>query len=284
MMRVAGWACVLLAVVSADPEKTLYKKVGDEVVLRPDAASVTGPITSITWKEGPNLAMQWDGTDIDKYRHFKERGSLNISNGAMMITGLTRGDSELYTVEINGGGAGSTRLTVISPVPTPSVTKSCDDETSCVLTCDGNTTGTDPFTYTWHLGAIVSNDASKEQRITKDNHSSVEEFSCMLKNPVSEERSQPITNPFITPPETPAAGNLKITTALTVFICLLAPVLVLVLIHRWKAGMWFFQEESMPWEAGFWSRQERPPREAAESNGTTARREKGEAEEETPMA
>lgn len=43
----------------------------------------------------------------------KERGSLNISNGAMMITGLTRGDSELYTVEINGGGAGSTRLTVI---------------------------------------------------------------------------------------------------------------------------------------------------------------------------
>lgn len=43
----------------------------------------------------------------------KERGSLNISNGEMTITGLTRGDSGLYTVEINGNAAGSTRLTVI---------------------------------------------------------------------------------------------------------------------------------------------------------------------------
>lgn len=281
MMRAAGWACVLLVVVSADPE-TLYKKVGDEVVLKPAAASVTGPITTIIWKEGLNIAMEWDGKDIDSYRQFKERGSLNISNGEMTITGLTRGDSGLYTVEINGNAAGSTRLTVISPVPTPSVIKSCDDDTSCVLTCEGNTTGTEPFTYTWHLGAIESPDSSKKQRITKEDSSSMEEFSCVLQNPVSEERSKPISNPFITPES--SAGGLKISTGLMVFISLLAALLMLVLFHRWKAGMWFFQEESLPWQAGFWSRQGGAPRDAAVSNGTTARREKGETEEETPMA
>lgn len=122
--------------------------MGDEVILKPAAASVTGPITTIIWKEGLNIAMEWDGKDIDSYRQFKgmlswvwlhsvlitiecfifflrlvltltpsmfvkERGSLNISNGEMTITGLTRGDSGLYTVEINGNAAGSTRLTVI---------------------------------------------------------------------------------------------------------------------------------------------------------------------------
>lgn len=122
--------------------------MGDEVVLKPNAASVTGPITNIIWKEGPHIAMQWDGKDTDSYRQFegmlsrvwlhsvlittecfsfflrlvlaltpsmfvKVRGSLNISNGEMTITGLTRGDSGPYTVEINGGAAGSVLLTVI---------------------------------------------------------------------------------------------------------------------------------------------------------------------------
>ncbi|XP_073318827.1 uncharacterized protein [Pagrus major] len=285
MMKVAGWVCVFLAAVSADPETKLYKKVGDDVVLQPGTASVTDPITTITWRYGPDLAMQWDGTDIDGYRHFKDRGSLNISNGAMTITGLTRGDSGQYKAEINGVLASPTSLTVIYPVPTPTVIKFCDDETSCVLTCDGNTTDIELFTYTWRLGDKVLTDSSKEQRITKEDSSSIKEFSCELQNPVSQESSQPISNPFITSstPPTPAAAPLKISTGLTVFISLLAAVLVLVIFHRWKAGMWFFQEESMPWEAGFWSKQERPPREAAESNGTTTRGEKAETDEETPM-
>lgn len=48
-----------------------------------------------------------------RYVFFKERGSLNIANGEMTITGLTRDDSGLYTPEINLIPLGPIRLIVI---------------------------------------------------------------------------------------------------------------------------------------------------------------------------
>ncbi|XP_044044534.1 uncharacterized protein LOC122872403 isoform X2 [Siniperca chuatsi] len=242
--------CCLLAAVSADSEIILYKRVGDEVVLKP------------------------------------ERGSLNTSSGEMTITGLTQDDSGVYTPEINNKKASPTHLIVIFPVPVPTVIKSCDDEkTSCTLTCYGETTeNTGTVTYRWKLGDKVLTNSSKEQHITKENSSNINEFSCELENPVSQESSQPLPNPFTTIPEIPArVGNRKISTGVTVFISLLAALLVLVFIHRCKAGMWFFQKASMPWEADFWRKNERPRRDVAESNGTTAHWEKGQTDEETPM-
>lgn len=46
-------------------------KVGDEVVLAPGSSSVTGPITTIVWKHGESLAMEWDGNEVEAFRHFK---------------------------------------------------------------------------------------------------------------------------------------------------------------------------------------------------------------------
>lgn len=73
----------LLCLLAAAP---LYKKVGDEVVLKLDVTPVT--ITSITWKDGPNIAVQWDGTDTDYYRQFKGRlsGIHNVSVSAEKLT------------------------------------------------------------------------------------------------------------------------------------------------------------------------------------------------------
>lgn len=280
MIVVAGWVCVCPAAVSAD---TVYKRVGDEVVLQSGAAANSFP--SIIWKHGADIAMEFDGTDVDGYRQFLERGSLDESNGGMTIKGLTPDDSGWYTPEINNVIGNRTLLAVIYPVPTPTVLKSCDNETtSCTLTCDGNTTGAEPVIYNWKLDDKVLTDSSKECRITKEDSSSINKFSCELENPVSQESSQPIHNPFTTTaPEKTDPGNLKISTGLTVFISLLAAVLLLVLIHRWKAGMWFYQKESMPWEADFWRKHERPRREAAESNGTTAHQEKEQTDEETLM-
>ncbi|XP_070786788.1 T-lymphocyte surface antigen Ly-9-like [Enoplosus armatus] len=279
----AGWLCVLLAVVSADSVVTIYKKVGDEVVLKPGAVSVPGTITNIMWRDGPNIAAEWDGTDIDLNRQFKARGSLDISSGDMTIKGLTRDDSQVYTPEINTKVGSPTRLIVISPVPTPTVIISCDDDkTSCILTCDANTTGAEPFTYRWNPGELTG--SSKEQRITKEDSLTLNEFSCELENPVSQESSLPIPNPFITIPESPEAGGKgKVSTGVIVFISLLAALLLLVAVHRLKAGEWFFQKASMPWETDFWRKHERPPRDAAESNGTTAHQEKEQTDEETPM-
>lgn len=284
MMSLVGWLCVLLLSVSAQ-SGPLYKKVGDEVVLQPGTPSA--PVKSILWKVGPHLAMQWEGQDTESYRQFQDRGRLNNKTGELTIIRLTLADSGTYTAEIDNVVGPPIHLLVISPVPTPTVTKTCNDEkTSCILSCDGNTINAEPFTYKWKSDDKVLTDSSKEQRITKEGDSSIKEFSCLLENPVSVESSQPIPNPLTAETETPeeSAESLKISTGLTVFISLLTAVVLLVLIHRWKAGMWFFQKESMPWEADFWTKDERQPRDAAESNGTTALQAKEQTEEETPMA
>ncbi|XP_051283184.1 CD48 antigen [Dicentrarchus labrax] len=283
MMIVVGCLCVLLAFVFADSEKTVYKKVGDEVVLNPDTTIVP---TSILWKKLPDIAIEWDGESVEAFREFKGRSSLNISNGEMTITRLTREDSGHYIPEINSVVSSATHLIVISPVPTPTIIKSCDgSESRCTLTCDGNTTDAVPVTYKWKSDDKVLTGSSKDQHIAKEDSSDIKEFSCELENPVSQESSQPIPNPFFTTIEADSIvpGNLKISTGLTVLITMLTAVLLLVFIHRWIGGMWFFQKESMPWEADFWRKQEREPREAAQSNGTSARPEKEQMDEETPM-
>lgn len=281
-MRLAGWVCALLAAVCADSDNTLYKKVGDDVVLKPD--SVSGAITNIMWKEGVNIAVQWEGTEVEPYRQFVDRGRLNVSSGELTITGLTRDDSGPYTPEINNVQGTPIRLIVISPVPVPTVSTSCDDDgTSCVLTCQGNTTNAEPVSLRWRSGGTALEGSSMEQRITKEDSSNRTEFSCELENPVSRESSPPVPNPLVTAPEPGSAvpdGDLKINAGLTVFISLLAAVLLLVLFHRWKAGVWFYQKDSMPWEADFWGT---TPRDAADYNGTAARQEKGQTEEETAM-
>lgn len=279
--RLLGLLCVLQVAVSTASENRLYKKVGDEVVLKPDAAFTT--ITSIMWKDGPNIAIQWDGEDIVYYRQFRERGKLNISSGELTITGLTRNDTGLYTPEINNKVYSSVDLIVISPVPTPTLSESCDKEkTTCTLTCNGDTAGAEPVAYNWKFDDSLRTTSSKTYTITKENSLSIKEFSCELQNQVSKESSEMLPNPLISTPSD-TEGGLKINTGLTVFICLLTAIMLLSLIHRWKAGMWFFQKGSMPWEADFW-RKERQRTDAADSNGTAAFQRKTQTDdEETPM-
>ncbi|XP_035006236.1 uncharacterized protein LOC118103420 isoform X2 [Hippoglossus stenolepis] len=283
MWQIVCALAALLALVSSQAELKLQKKVGDDVVLSPGSGSVTGSITKIIWKDGLNIAVQWEAADSDVtyYRHFKERGSLNTSSGAMTIRGLTQNDSKLYTPEINSVMATPTLLTVLAPVPVPTVTTSCNEEkSSCTLTCDGNVKDVKLVIYNWKSDDVQLTNSSKDHHVEKENSLSVKEFSCELENPVSRESSEPIANPFITD-TTKAEWKLNINTGLIVFISLLGAVLLLVLVHRWKAGMWFFQKESMPWEADFWSKHERGSRDA-ESNGTT-RREREQTDEETAM-
>ncbi|XP_061683238.1 lymphocyte function-associated antigen 3-like [Syngnathoides biaculeatus] len=277
--------CLLVIFVMLDSCCTgskVYKKVGDAIVLRPDGVPAhSGPLTSIFWKHGPNIAVEWAGDEIEVYRQFKNRSTLNYVNGELTITELTPNDSGTYTPEINLFSASLTHLAVIFPVPEPSVVTSCDTErTVCTLTCAGNTTGAEPVTYTWMLGNSLEPNSSVERVIRKDS-SSAADIKCELQNPVSMKASPSVQNPFLAP----SAGSLKVNTGLTVFICLLTAVVVLVLIHKCRTGMWFFQKASMPWEADFWRKQESQHESpgAHASNGSPARQEKAPAEEETPM-
>lgn len=59
-----------MELLSVPAGNTVYAEVGSEVVLKPGAAFVTGSTTNILWKDGGNIAMEWDGIDIDLKRHF----------------------------------------------------------------------------------------------------------------------------------------------------------------------------------------------------------------------
>ncbi|XP_061841243.1 uncharacterized protein [Nerophis lumbriciformis] len=258
---------------------TIFKKAGDEVVLRPTAAPETGPVKSIVWSHGDNIAIEWDGQSTEVYLQFKNRTRLNYANGELTITGLIQNDSGRYTPEINFVSTGPTRLAVLLPVPEPTIQKSCDAEmTECTLTCAGNTTGAEPVTYTWKFGESVKTNLPKDYKVQKDSLGE-DEISCGLQNPVSKNVSPSIPNPFHTGGE-----SMKLNTGLTVFICMLTAVVLLVLLHKCRTGMWFFQKESNPWEADFWRRTERQRGDALESNGRTSHQEKAQTEEEeAPM-
>ncbi|XP_035983713.1 uncharacterized protein LOC105923964 [Fundulus heteroclitus] len=79
---------------------TIYRKVGDSVVLNP--GQPFNAISSATWKHNTDLASEWFGTgNVDCYRDFKDRCSLNKKDGSFTISNLKVEDSGIYTPEIN---------------------------------------------------------------------------------------------------------------------------------------------------------------------------------------
>ncbi|XP_017289970.1 uncharacterized protein LOC108246770 [Kryptolebias marmoratus] len=272
-----GGLLVLFLAASVTAEIILYRKLGDDVDLKPAGISVTSQTKSITWKDGANKAVEWDGTTVDKYRHFKERADLNLSTGVMTIRRLVQNDSNTYTPDFGEKAGTPIKLIIISSVPVPTINQSPAGENQYKLTCDGDTTGAVPVEYTWMSDNNVMLNISGKDHIITEGSSDTKEFICEMKNPVSKESSQPIQNPLTISP----AGNLKISTGVTVFVCLLLPVLLLVIIHRIKAGMWFFEKSSMPWEGDFWKKGE--SQHATASNGTSALPSKKQLDEETPM-
>lgn len=237
-------------------QTVIYKRTGDAVVLKLPT-SPASPITRVLWKQNDNLAVEWDG-ETEIYSPFEDRSNLNITTGELTIENLTKALSGDYVVEINGNNLGGPTLKVLFPVPKPSITLSCNEEkTRCTLICEGNVTAMDPKpTYIWRFNATELKTPNNNFEITPE--ASAYEFICELENPVSRESSEPIKDPFFQVAESTGSGGLKVNTGLVVFASLLAIVVGVALVHRVTSGMWFYQKDSMPWEADFWKKSESP--------------------------
>ncbi|XP_063322155.1 V-set and immunoglobulin domain-containing protein 1-like isoform X2 [Pelmatolapia mariae] len=199
MSRSVGLIILLLSVELVLPADTgKYKELGGQAVLSP--GSVPGTITSITWKHGADIAVEWYGGETVAYREFKDRCKLDFSSGALTISNLILKSSGLYTAEINNKVMSPTEITVISAVPKPTVSKSCNsEETQCTLTCKANITDAGPVEYSWMVDDKKIVGSSDNLEIGKDDPEKIgKPINCQLKNPVSSERSDdviiPITN------------------------------------------------------------------------------------------
>ncbi|XP_070711830.1 uncharacterized protein [Pempheris klunzingeri] len=235
MWKILGFFIVFFSwssVTAASQDKVIYKAVGGKVVLTPDFPA--HPITSVMWKHEADIAMEWYGGEVDSYRHFKVRGMLNSSSGAMTITGLARNDSGSYTARINNQFTTTTQLEVISPVSKPSVSIWCHAEkVYCLFTCEGNTTDAEPITYGWTAHDMRWLLASKVRNITKDETEPV--FKCILENPVSSKSSEDAHNPFST--RHLIWPKLGIIISLVLLICV---VFIIIFVYKYRkvTGDW----------------------------------------------
>ncbi|XP_030607014.1 CD48 antigen-like isoform X2 [Archocentrus centrarchus] len=197
----------------------MYKK-GGVAVLSP--GTVPGPITSVTWKHGADIAVEWYGEQLDAYRDFRGRCEVNLTTGALMISNLSLKDSGSYTAEINNRVMETTEIKVITAVPKPTISTHCNpEETQCTLTCNANIPETaGSVTYSWMMGDVVK-PATKQLDITKDDTESVGKLiSCQLKNPVSSERSDDIMSPFTNGPSVAVIAAAVVTSLIVLVIVL----------------------------------------------------------------
>lgn len=125
---------------------------------------------------------------------FSGHAQVNSSTGALIITGLTREHSGVYKAEINNKVVEESKseLLVICkwtsfvftaevkssvsffvPFPSarvskPTVSTSCNGEKMpCVFTCEANTTGAEPVSYSWMSGGKNMTEETNTVTITK---------------------------------------------------------------------------------------------------------------------
>lgn len=179
--------------------KRMYSVLGGGLVLSPPEAS-TQHVTSILWKHNSNLLAEWvEGeADLKYYGRFNGRTTLNTTTGCLEISNVTKADRGFYSVEINNRSQ-SDRFDaeVIKKVPKPEVLVCTSASESCNVTCDGATTDTGPVAYSWKMGDGDWKESDKSIIIyNTEDIRRVETFTCRMKNPVSEEDSEPHINPF----------------------------------------------------------------------------------------
>ncbi|XP_071336021.1 lymphocyte function-associated antigen 3-like [Trachinotus anak] len=208
MCRLLLTVLVLLVLNSALAQNiNSYSEVGGTLVLTPP---FSGHINHILWKHGANLAAEWYIGELDYYGMFRGRTTLNTTTGCLEIKDMTESYAGLYTVEINNRPQSQGyNVEVINRLSKPEVVRrplTCSTASdSCTLSCDGNTSGAGPVTYSWKKDGQSVQEGKVKTIMNNVETKSIKTFSCQMKNPVSVKESDPHQNPFFQeePPPSP---------------------------------------------------------------------------------
>ncbi|XP_034538117.1 SLAM family member 5-like [Notolabrus celidotus] len=233
---VFGFLAVLLLTVSgfsSAEEITAYFKVDGELTLSP---TFNDRITNILWKLKGDLVAEWieKTVPLDYYGRFKDRTTLDIQSGSLVMKNLRMADEGEFTVEINNKVhpqrfIGKAIKEVPKPIVWPSPLSCHADLDSCALSCDiegdGDTKEAEPITYEWLEEGGTWLEKGKNITITKTGSTGVKTYTCKMKNPVSERKSEPKDNPFyipITPPSIELIIGISIPVIIAVALGVLA--------------------------------------------------------------
>ncbi|CAB1442718.1 unnamed protein product [Pleuronectes platessa] len=186
---------------SALGQGLLYFEEGKPLVLTPPKHGTV--ITSVEWTHNTDLAVEWRNNELEFYRSFKGRTELDKSTAQLTVNSATQSDGGDYKVEINNQQQSQVyKVEVIKRVPKPSVvvrTLTCGPTSSkCNFTCQGESTGTQPLTYSWRKdsGEWEPEQQSMDLFFNDTKTKRVKQISCRMKNPISEEESDPLYNPM----------------------------------------------------------------------------------------
>lgn len=201
--------CFGLNFVRAKTEDA-YFVLGKTLVLGPPG---TYTIDGVEWRHNDDIAAEWSkGGSVEYYRNFKGRTVLDTETGVLTISSMTKDELGVYTLEIN-----SKRLDVQYTAKAIEEIKHVDlwvrpKGDLRELSCNGNVTKAGPVTYWWD---IFGNGTwfQWEQKLDIENNETtqrVKTFSCKIRNPVGEMKSEPRVNPFYKDPNTSGLGALAV--------------------------------------------------------------------------
>lgn len=188
---------LLMVLTSASAEDNLtYVVVGGSLKMNPPVGS---GFISIVWKYNSNLITEWDAgmVDVENVSLFKGRAALNLTTGCLEIKNLIKADTGSYSVEINKDQSLRYDIKVIKKVLKPVILVCSSAPDSCNLTCEGNTTDAGPVTYSWMMGDGDWKESEQNITLNTEEMRGAETVACRMKNPVSEEVSEPHVNPFL---------------------------------------------------------------------------------------
>ncbi|XP_039640078.1 uncharacterized protein LOC120548121 [Perca fluviatilis] len=208
MEKLTGCWLLLTALTFALAQDTpTYFKDGGELTmdLRPPPPE---PLYNILWKRSGDLVAEWIKDQVTGsvlvpltyYRTFRDRTTLDLTTGRLVIKHMTKADTGVYSVEVNNKVQNERYNAVwIQEVPQPEVEPRpltcCPTSHNCTLTCDADITEpAGPVTYSWKEGDGEWKESGKDLVITKSETSDVKTFTCRIQNPVSERDSKPENN------------------------------------------------------------------------------------------
>ncbi|XP_029113741.1 protein phosphatase 1 regulatory subunit 12A-like isoform X7 [Scleropages formosus] len=182
------WKFLLLLLLTKHTfgQHVMYSRRNGEVTLTP---AVNGTFEEILWKWNGDKAVEFAPDEgLTEYRKFKGRTTLNTQTGKLTIRNLQKTDSGRYKAEVLVGGTlqySVFDVTVLDAVTRPTV--QCEQRDSVgILRCHSEG---EMGKYRWE----GPNDLLRnwtDQPIELQVSSSDSAYTCVVKNPVSEESSE----------------------------------------------------------------------------------------------